>query len=1703
MSAEGGSANSVVAEEAVSSDAGSASVLSQDVATSNIFNAKGRDDNQPRTRKTQKDKLISSEQQDFSGAMKDFSYIMGMRYEQDLVNKVSYEKFKRNFISHIECNSVKYGDELANFLRTGKDPKDSFKLPSSSKKRSELSYVEELELKAKFDIYHAATQGGALDRGMKDLYNMVWGQCTLTLQGAISRRDDYEEESGKRNVQWLLTNIKEELAGIDKKSNPYSTWWAAFRKLANMRQQKQETASDFLKRQREAVELFELAGGKGSLFSETIAEFKAHGADKKDIEAEKQKLLAVHLVEQGDPARCKDLWKSLVDGTNLGRDEYPLTQTDALNLLMKHTRETINLTDMMYDRANNAFGRFPGRGGRFGRGRVGRDGRFQLHGRGGRGRGRSNTSGNSGAPPLSDHVPGRDENVHEGIECHACSKYGHYANQCPDREGYQGVQYGVMLSQSESKDGLHLDGMLLDSGATDSGVHDLSLVKNVRTLPRSEHFTVKTNGGSMVYTKDAELKIFPMRVYVNEDSTANILSMKDLEDVPGLYITYDSRIKRGFLVHYEDKVYTFEQSKEGLYFLEEQPRSNKLNKKSAPYIFVQTVANNKTNYSSAEIRGADYARRQQQQMMWPSDSFFKHIITNNLTNNNKVTNDDIDNGISIYGKQRQLYEGKMTRPTSTKAIFQRYHIPKHIQDRFSKGVQIELDIMFVNRIPFVHSRSQLLDFKTIKRIIDRCGNNIKKACKLIFQKYERRGLKITDFHGDNEFELDGLEEYLGADSHICAADEHIGGIERQARTIKERARCATHNLPYRVMPRIMVISLLEDIVKWLNAFPTKGGASKTLSPSSIVEGKGKPNMGYERPVFGSYCMAYTQSSNGQKARSVPAIALKEANDRGSHYFMNLLTGEQIHSHKWDELPIGDDVIQQVEALGLNQGQPEMNRGQMLFEWDIGVPIDEDDVLDYDAPEINDGADDGSDGEVAYDGEHEGDDVSSQNIENQDDIVSAIEEVADSDADANSEYEISDDEEDNVIEEMYSDHSDNEHFVPIPSRPKRSTAGVKPKRYEADLNAKKRYDSVLSSEDEPEENEGDNLNAEERRQFLQVKMKHHQFMMRRKRMKTKDKMKKDPNTMFHRALHVMFTQMSAKHGIKTFGEEAVAAMFKEMKQLNQGAMPGKPVVIPVDVANITKKEKKEALNAINLIKRKRDESLKGRTCADGSRQRAHMSEDESIYSPTVTTEGLLTSMAIAVFEGRDTATFDVPGAYLHAEMPEGKTILMRFKDEFVDIMCKVNPEHKRNVIYEKGKKVLYVRVKRAIYGCIESALLWYDLYKETLEKMGFKLNEYDKCIANKSINGKQCTIAWYVDDNFVSHADSEVVTDILETMKKEFGDIKITRGKKHTFLGINFEFKDDKVLAINMVEQLEETIALFGEEICGNVTSCAAKGLTTIDANSPPLDEKKAKIFHSVVAKLLFITKRARPDIEPTVNFLCTRVTKSTEQDWTKLKRLMIFIKNTLHDKRFIGMKGVGEMFTWVDAAYAVYDDMRSQTGGAMSFGLGVIHCKTSRQKLNTKSSTESELVGVSDYIPYNIWMTMFLREQGMVLYKNILYQDNQSAIKMEKNGKESCTGNSRHIDIRYFFVKDRVKKKEVEIVYCPTEQMLADYFTKPLQGSLFIKFRRVIMGYDPISVLKDFSTSKMKERVERSDESLILDEQKISEKSEAKEVSKR
>jgi hypothetical protein len=231
---------------------------------------------------------------------------------------------------------------------------------------------------------------------------------------------------------------------------------------------------------------------------------------------------------------------------------------------------------------------------------------------------------------------------------------------------------------------------------------------------------------------------------------------------------------------------------------------------------------------------------------------------------------------------------------------------------------------------------------------------------------------------------------------------------------------------------------------------------------------------------------------------------------------------------------------------------------------------------------------------------------------------------------------------------------------------------------------------------------------------------------------------------------------------------------------------------------------------------------------------------------------------------------------------------------------------------------------------------------------------------------------------------------------------------------------------------------------------------------------------------LYITKRARPDLETAVDFFTTRVSKSDEDDWKKLERVLIWIMNTIDEKRVIGATSLRDLFTWIDAAYAVHANMRGQTGGAISMGYGILHGKSSKQKINVKSSTESELVGVSEYLPYNIWLMMFMGAQGYGIENNVVYQDNQSCIRMHINGRNSCTGNSRHINVRYFFVKDRINKGELKVEYCPTLLMIADYFTKPLMGARFRELRAVIMGHKSIYDLNPKWLQPIKERVEKS-----------------------
>ena len=1013
---------------------------------------------------------------------------------------------------------------------------------------------------------------------------------------------------------------------------------------------------------------------------------------------------------------------------------------------------------------------------------------------------------------------------------------------------------------------------------------------------------------------------------------------------------------------------------------------------------------------------------------------------------------------------------------------------------------------FAQGHPFFHTISRDIGFRTVAAVPDRSYGTILRELNLVINLFRTRGFIVVGVHSDCEFEC-VREDIRPIHLDVVPPDCHVGEIERSVETVKERLRATVHGLPFKRIPKLLVVHIVTDAVRCLNQFPWVNGISSESSPLSLVTGAAAPDYNGMRVELGQYVQVFEPSdpTNTPKARALGAIALTPTgNANGDYYFLSLATGARISRHQWTELPITDTCIARVEALAKNEGQPLIQARGLVVEWRPGHLVDDDEYdlnFDIDAPNADPGdepfdADDYDDiaGELAdlhvpevvphaplalVQGAPEGNDHDDVQPATADDVEAEPEDQGAEDQGAHPGAADDDDAEDEGADPYGSDDDADDDdgdiaiAIPDPDIDEGATPGNAARynlRPRAPTAAQQRFNAAM---DEPH-------NAQAYyppTQLLQVMQENghnlraavFETMLDKLTAPGRKRNAKEDEDAFLVEFAYMLTQMTARAGIKKHGKAAEAALMAEFAQLEDMT-----VYEPIDPATLTKKQRQAALRALNLIKEKRDGRLKGRTVADGRPQRLLYEKSETT-SPTVSTDALMLSIMVDAHEGRDVATADVVGAYLKAYMDE--FVVMKFTGESVDILCKMNEKYSKFVVMEGKTKVLYVKLIKAIYGCVKSALLWYQLFTESLEGMGFVLNPYDPCIANCTIEGSQCTVAWYVDDNKISHANPNVVTMIIDKIEQQFGKMTVTRGREHVFLGMNITYTDQKTAIITMKEYLREAIAESELGIKRQAATPATRELFEVSEKASRLPQRRSDIFHRIVTKLLYVAIRARMDLLLAVGFLCTRVSKSTVEDEGKLRRLLEYINGSIDKEYTLGADDLERIRTWVDASYAVHPDMRSHTGGLISFGRGGLICKSSKQKLNTKSSTEAEVVGASDYLPHTLWVQMFLEAQGYAVKESILEQDNESAIKLEKNGRASAGPRSRHIDIRYFWIKDRTKAAGIKIRHCPTAQMLGDFFTKPLQGSLFRKFRDAILGYSHVDSLKDDSTMPTEERV--------------------------
>jgi hypothetical protein len=260
-------------------------------------------------------------------------------------------------------------------------------------------------------------------------------------------------------------------------------------------------------------------------------------------------------------------------------------------------------------------------------------------------------------------------------------------------------------------------------------------------------------------------------------------------------------------------------------------------------------------------------------------------VEQNLLPNCPITKRDILAAEHIFGRDVGSLQGKTVRGKSTRVEGFTVDIPDTIMSRY-KNVILAGDIMFVNKIAFFVTVSRYLWFGSVEMIQNRKNKTIITAIKQVKSAYMQRGFVISTLLMDGEFDsIRGDLADMQITLNTVSNDEHVPDVERYIRTVKERTRCIYNTLPFRRIPKRMIIEMVYASNFWLNCFPPADGVSPTLSPRAIVLGTSIDYLKHCQLEFGTYAHVHEDHDNTMATRTTGAIALRPVgNEQGGHYF---------------------------------------------------------------------------------------------------------------------------------------------------------------------------------------------------------------------------------------------------------------------------------------------------------------------------------------------------------------------------------------------------------------------------------------------------------------------------------------------------------------------------------------------------------------------------------------------------------------------------------------------------------------------------------------------------------------------------------------------------------------------------------------------------------------------------------------------------
>ena len=449
------------------------------------------------------------------------------------------------------------------------------------------------------------------------------------------------------------------------------------------------------------------------------------------------------------------------------------------------------------------------------------------------------------------------------------------------------------------------------------------------------------------------------------------------------------------------------------------------------------------------------------------------------------------------------------------------------------------------------------------------------------------------------------------------------------------------------------------------------------------------------------------------------------------------------------------------------------------------------------------------------------------------------------------------------------------------------------------------------------------------------------------------------------------------------------------------------------------------------------------------------------APVARVETIFLMMAIAARDDLEVFKIDFESAFLNTPMPDEVKYKWLYLDKYAaERFVALQPE--KFAGFQEPKGSMLVEMKKLGYGWTEASHYW----NKVLDRMfteggGYKSLSKDRAAYVKRRDNAICMIGVIVDDlNCAATRGSGLKEELLKLCRDTFTSITVEEGDKINFIGMTFSFdRTNKWVDVsqkNYCQKLEMTYKPTSKP-----RTPASDKLFECDPTSPLLKDQLS--YMSIVSAGMYCAKRTQPTALPTATHLATKYWHATEEDLKKAEHFIAYL--AANPDHYLRLRSTSNnIVACADASYAEHADAKSHTGGCIGLEyddkVGYFMFISNKQSIVAKSSCEAELIAQSTIGEHIVWLREVMEELGFVPDKpTVLHQDNKAAIILASKGCGSFK-RTKHINVRYFWLKELIDKKLLELLYVPTASMVADILTKPLVGYKFKELQPKIQNWE-------------------------------------------